>query len=37
MARAGADVFFTGRVSEAEKHRLLCQAWLLRHPSVVEG
>ncbi|MGI5460869.1 glycosyltransferase family 4 protein [Streptomyces sp. CA-249302] len=34
---AGPDVEFTGRVSEAEKHRLLCAAWLLLHPSSVEG
>jgi glycosyltransferase involved in cell wall biosynthesis len=37
QAMAGPDVVFTGRVSEAEKHRLLCQAWLLLHPSLVEG
>lgn len=34
---AGPDVEFAGHVSEAEKHRLLCQAWLLLHPSAVEG
>lgn len=34
---AGASVTFTGRVSEAEKHRLLCGAWLLVHPAVMEG
>ncbi|MFD8215067.1 glycosyltransferase family 4 protein [Streptomyces sp. NPDC059697] len=34
---AGPDVEFAGRVSEAEKHRLLCAAWLLLHPSAVEG
>lgn len=34
---AGAGVTFTGRVSEAEKHRLLCAAWLLVHPAVMEG
>ncbi len=28
---------FAGRVSEAQKHRLLCAAWLLLHPSAVEG
>ena len=28
---------FTGHVSEAEKHRLLCASWLLLHPSAVEG
>ncbi|MET8679397.1 glycosyltransferase family 4 protein [Streptomyces sp. NPDC004647] len=34
---AGPDVVFTGRIPEAEKHRLLCEAWLLLHPSAVEG
>ncbi|MFJ5259567.1 glycosyltransferase family 4 protein [Streptomyces sp. NPDC088387] len=34
---AGPDVVFTGHVSEAEKHRLLCASWLLLHPSAVEG
>ncbi|MGW0572101.1 glycosyltransferase family 4 protein [Streptomyces tauricus] len=34
---AGPGVEFTGHVSEAEKHRLLCAAWLLLHPSAVEG
>lgn len=34
---AGPDVEFTGHVSDAEKHRLLCAAWLLLHPSAVEG
>ncbi|MFI1828702.1 glycosyltransferase family 4 protein [Streptomyces sp. NPDC020412] len=34
---AGAGVEFAGRVTEAEKHRLLCSAWLLLHPSAVEG
>ncbi|MGW0816043.1 glycosyltransferase family 4 protein [Streptomyces viridiviolaceus] len=34
---AGAGVEFTGHVTEAEKHRLLCAAWLLLHPSAVEG
>ncbi|CAL9436220.1 glycosyltransferase family 4 protein [Streptomyces sp. enrichment culture] len=34
---AGAGVTFAGHVSEAEKHRLLCAAWLLLHPSAVEG
>jgi glycosyltransferase involved in cell wall biosynthesis len=29
---AGPGVTFTGRVSEAEKHRLLGSAWLLVHP-----
>ncbi|MGP3979791.1 glycosyltransferase family 4 protein [Streptomyces sp. KR80] len=36
-AMAGPDVVFTGRVSEADKHRLLCEAWVLLHPSLVEG
>ena len=36
-AMAGPGVEFTGHVSEAEKHRLLCAAWLLLHPSAVEG
>lgn len=34
---AGEGVTFTGRVSEAEKHRLLCAAWLLLHPALIEG
>ncbi|MGW7298289.1 glycosyltransferase family 4 protein [Streptomyces sp. NPDC054829] len=34
---AGPGVEFTGHVTEAEKHRLLCAAWLLLHPSAVEG
>ncbi|GGZ36984.1 hypothetical protein GCM10010387_33830 [Streptomyces inusitatus] len=34
---AGPSVEFTGHVTEAEKHRLLCSAWLLLHPSAVEG
>ncbi|WP_369195789.1 glycosyltransferase family 4 protein [Streptomyces djakartensis] len=34
---AGPGVEFTGYVCEAEKHRLLCAAWLLLHPSAVEG
>ncbi|MBO1336847.1 glycosyltransferase family 4 protein [Streptomyces sp. VRA16 Mangrove soil] len=34
---AGPGVEFTGHVSEAVKHRLLCEAWLLLHPSAVEG
>ncbi|MEV8015450.1 glycosyltransferase family 4 protein [Streptomyces sp. NPDC086554] len=34
---AGPGVEFRGHVSEAEKHRLLCEAWLLLHPSAVEG
>ncbi|MGD3106342.1 glycosyltransferase family 4 protein [Streptomyces sp. YGL11-2] len=36
-ALAGPDVTFTGRISEQRKHQLLCSAWLLLHPSVVEG
>jgi glycosyltransferase involved in cell wall biosynthesis len=36
-ARAGPGVVFTGRVSEDEKHRLLCAAWLLLHPAMIEG
>jgi glycosyltransferase involved in cell wall biosynthesis len=36
-ALAGPDVIFTGRVSEQEKHRLLCAAWLLLHPALIEG
>ncbi|MCZ7414086.1 MULTISPECIES: glycosyltransferase family 4 protein [unclassified Streptomyces] len=36
-AMAGESVTFAGHVSEAEKHRLLCSAWLLLHPSMVEG
>lgn len=36
-ALAGPEVTFTGRVSEAEKHRLLGAAWLLVHPALVEG
>ena len=33
----GPDVVVTGRVSEEEKHRLLCSAWLLLHPAMIEG
>jgi len=36
-ALAGPGVVFTGRVSEQEKHRLLCAAWLLVHPALIEG
>jgi glycosyltransferase involved in cell wall biosynthesis len=36
-AMAGPDVIVTGRVSEQEKHRLLCAAWLLLHPALIEG
>ncbi|MEV4943526.1 glycosyltransferase family 4 protein [Streptomyces zaomyceticus] len=34
---AGPGVEFTGHVTEEEKHRLLCEAWLLLHPAAVEG
>jgi len=34
---AGPGVEFTGYVSEARKHELLCAAWLLLHPSALEG
>jgi glycosyltransferase involved in cell wall biosynthesis len=30
-------VVFTGRVTEEEKHRLMCAAWLLLHPALIEG
>lgn len=36
-ALAGPGVHFTGRVTEGEKHELLCRAWLLVHPSLIEG
>jgi glycosyltransferase involved in cell wall biosynthesis len=36
-AMAGPGVVFAGRVSEEEKHRLLCSAWLLLHPAMIEG
>lgn len=36
-AMAGRGVTFTGHVSEAEKHRLLCESWMLLHPSLIEG
>ncbi|MFG2222074.1 glycosyltransferase family 4 protein [Streptomyces sp. NPDC048644] len=36
-ALAGPGVTFTGRISEQRKHELLCSAWLLLHPSLVEG
>jgi glycosyltransferase involved in cell wall biosynthesis len=36
-AMAGPDVIVTGRISEEEKHRLLCGAWLLLHPALIEG
>ncbi|NKI40819.1 glycosyltransferase family 4 protein [Streptomyces physcomitrii] len=34
---AGPGVEFTGHIGEAHKHRLLSAAWLLLHPSAVEG
>ncbi|ALC24674.1 glycosyltransferase family 4 protein [Streptomyces pristinaespiralis] len=34
---AGEGVEFTGHVPEEEKHRLLCESWLLLHPAAVEG
>ena len=37
QAMAGPGVVITGRVSEQEKHRLLCAAWLLVHPAMIEG
>jgi glycosyltransferase involved in cell wall biosynthesis len=36
-AMAGPGVVVLGRVSEEEKHRLLCAAWLLLHPAMIEG
>ncbi|TJZ55680.1 glycosyltransferase family 4 protein [Streptomyces piniterrae] len=36
-AMAGPDVTFTGHISEQHKHQLLCSAWMLLHPSLVEG
>jgi glycosyltransferase involved in cell wall biosynthesis len=36
-ALAGPGVVFAGRVSEEEKHRLLCAAWMLLHPAMIEG
>jgi len=36
-AMAGPGVVVTGRVSEEEKHRLLCSAWMLLHPAMIEG
>src|SRR5689334_24524825 len=36
-AMAGPGVEFTGRVSDAEKHRLMCAAWLFLHPALIEG
>jgi glycosyltransferase involved in cell wall biosynthesis len=34
---AGPGVVFTGRVSDQERHRLMCSAWLLLHPALIEG
>jgi glycosyltransferase involved in cell wall biosynthesis len=36
-ALAGPGVVFAGRVSDQEKHRLMCSAWLLLHPALIEG
>lgn len=36
-AMAGPGVILPGRVPEQEKQRLLDRAWLLLHPSMVEG
>src|SRR5260370_2639940 len=36
-ALAGPGVVFTGRVSDQERHRLMCTAWLLLHPAIIEG
>jgi glycosyltransferase involved in cell wall biosynthesis len=36
-ALAGPGVVMKGRVSEDEKHRLLCSAWILLHPAMIEG
>jgi glycosyltransferase involved in cell wall biosynthesis len=36
-ALAGPGVIVAGRVTEEEKHRLLCAAWLLLHPALIEG
>jgi glycosyltransferase involved in cell wall biosynthesis len=36
-AMAGPGVLVTGRVTEQEKHRLLCAAWILLHPAMIEG
>src|SRR5260370_947454 len=36
-ALAGPGVVFTGRVSDQERHRLMCTAWLLLHPAMIEG
>jgi glycosyltransferase involved in cell wall biosynthesis len=36
-ALAGPDVTLLGRVSEQQKHELLCSAWILLHPALIEG
>jgi glycosyltransferase involved in cell wall biosynthesis len=36
-ALAGPGVVIAGRVSDEEKHRLLCAAWILLHPAMIEG
>jgi glycosyltransferase involved in cell wall biosynthesis len=36
-ALAGPGVVIAGRVSDEEKHRLLCSAWILLHPAMIEG
>src|ERR1700733_2306095 len=36
-ALAGPGVEFVGWVSEQDKHRLMCSAWLLMHPALIEG
>jgi glycosyltransferase involved in cell wall biosynthesis len=36
-ALAGPGVVIAGRVSDEEKHRLLCAAWILVHPAMIEG
>jgi glycosyltransferase involved in cell wall biosynthesis len=36
-ALAGPGVIVAGRVTEEDKHRLLCAAWLLLHPALIEG
>jgi glycosyltransferase involved in cell wall biosynthesis len=36
-ALAGPGVSVIGRVTEEEKHRLLCSAWMLLHPAMIEG
>jgi glycosyltransferase involved in cell wall biosynthesis len=36
-ALAGPGVSVLGKVTEEEKHRLLCSAWMLLHPAMIEG